>query len=91
MTRFAADLKAETRRIGENRGRPIRLLFRFFAHQGLEMLRDQVGLDVARWIREGSADLVAPVGSIAGQRARRGRGKNACGPPGAPIARCWDA
>ena len=65
MTRFAADLKAATRRIGENRGRPIRLLYRFFAHQGLEMLRDQVGLDVARWIREGSADLVAPVGSIA--------------------------
>ena len=82
MTRFVADMKAATRRIGAGRGRPIRLLFRFFAHRGLEALRDQVGLDVARWIREGSADLVAPVGSSTANEHVAGGGRMRAGRPG---------
>jgi hypothetical protein len=61
MTRFLADVKATTSRIGQERGRPIRSLARFFVHRGLESLRDNVGLDIVIWIRNGSVDVIAPV------------------------------
>ena len=45
----------------EQPGREARLLARLFAHRGLDYLRDQVGMDVAAWMADGSVDILVPV------------------------------
>ena len=61
-------------RDGERLGRPARLLARLFAHQGLEYLRRDVGMDVAAWIADGSVDVLVPVVSTTtGEHADRVR------------------
>ena len=63
MTQFLDEVKKITDRIGERRSRPMRSLARFFAHRGLEKLRDEVGLDVVDWIGKGVVDILVPVAS----------------------------
>ena len=69
MVDFLGKAKKILQRIGERRGRPIKLVIRFHmdvpeqAEQSMEFNR---GLDVLRCIREGVVDAVVPVGPVAG-------------------------
>ena len=45
-------------------GRSSRLMARLFAHQGLDFMSTEIGMDVAAWMSDGSVDILVPVVSV---------------------------